>query len=225
MLDPAAGDPASAIALLTDGARADVTFECVGSPAAFAAAFRAAGKGGRMALVGLVPEAVTANALLIVAHEKEIIGSSAYVDEFPDAIDLLARGQVRIDSLVTARVPLKRALADGIEALLRPDLGHVKILLSPGALSGLQPRRGNARAQEGSAATSPRRRSSPLASGWTERAEFPSHVFRKLGTLGLMGLLVHERYGGRTRAGRLRGRDGGARQGGPVGRRGLERPL
>jgi (R,R)-butanediol dehydrogenase/meso-butanediol dehydrogenase/diacetyl reductase len=133
VLDPGEGDPASAIAALTDGARADVTFECVGSPAAFAAAFRAAGKGGRVALVGLVPEAVTANALLIVAHEKEIIGSSAYVDEFPDAIDLLARGQVRIDSLVTARVPLERALADGIEALLRPDLGHVKILVSPGA--------------------------------------------------------------------------------------------
>jgi (R,R)-butanediol dehydrogenase / meso-butanediol dehydrogenase / diacetyl reductase len=129
-LDPGAGDPASVIAELTDGARADVTFECVGSPAAFATAFRAAGKGGRMTLVGLVPETVPANALLIVAHEKEIIGSSAYVDEFPDAIDLLARGQVRTDSLVTARVPLERALADGIEALLRPDLGHVKILVS-----------------------------------------------------------------------------------------------
>jgi short-chain 2-methylacyl-CoA dehydrogenase len=36
----------------------------------------------------------------------------------------------------------------------------------------------------------------PFASGWTERAEFPSHVFRKLGTLGLMGMLVDERYGG-----------------------------
>jgi (R,R)-butanediol dehydrogenase/meso-butanediol dehydrogenase/diacetyl reductase len=131
VLDPGAGDPASAIAEMTDGARADVTFECVGSPAAFAAAFRAAGKGGRMALVGLVPEAVTANALLIVAHEKEIIGSSAYVDEFPEAIDLLARGQVEVDSLVTGRVPLGRGLADGIEALLRPDLGHIKILVSP----------------------------------------------------------------------------------------------
>jgi (R,R)-butanediol dehydrogenase/meso-butanediol dehydrogenase/diacetyl reductase len=133
VLDPGAGDPASAIAGLTDGARADVTFECVGSVAAFTAAFRAAGKGGRVALVGLVPETVPANALLIVAHEKEIIGSSAYVDEFTDAIEMLARGQVRVDSLVTARVPLERGLADGIEALLRPDLGHVKILVSPGS--------------------------------------------------------------------------------------------
>jgi (R,R)-butanediol dehydrogenase/meso-butanediol dehydrogenase/diacetyl reductase len=133
VLDPAAGDPARAVADLTDGARADVAFECVGSPAAFAAAFRAAGKGGRVALVGLVPETVPANALLIVAHEKEIIGSSAYVDEFPEAIDLLARRQVRIEPLVTARVPLERALADGLEALLRPDLGHVKILVSPAA--------------------------------------------------------------------------------------------
>jgi (R,R)-butanediol dehydrogenase/meso-butanediol dehydrogenase/diacetyl reductase len=133
VLDPGAGDPARAVADLTDGARADVAFECVGSPAAFAAAFRAAGKGGRVALVGLVPETVPANALLIVAHEKEIIGSSAYVDEFPEAIDLLARRQVRIEPLVTARVPLERALADGLEALLRPDLGHVKILVSPAA--------------------------------------------------------------------------------------------
>jgi (R,R)-butanediol dehydrogenase/meso-butanediol dehydrogenase/diacetyl reductase len=133
VLDPGAGDPARAVADLTDGARADVAFECVGSPAAFAAAFRAAGKGGRVALVGLVPETVPANALLIVAHEKEIIGSSAYVDEFPEAIDLLARRQVRIEPLVTARVPLERALADGIEALLHPDLGHIKILVRPEA--------------------------------------------------------------------------------------------
>jgi threonine dehydrogenase-like Zn-dependent dehydrogenase len=103
----------------------------VGHESAFATALRAAGKGGRVVLVGLVPEAVTVNLLGLLAHEKEIVGSSAYVDEFPEAIELLARGRVRIAPLVTARVPLERALADGLEALLRPEAGLVKVLITP----------------------------------------------------------------------------------------------
>ena len=134
VIDPATGDPARTIADFTDGARADVVFECVGSPPAFASAFRAAGKEGRVVLVGLIPEPVSANPIQIVAHEKEIIGSSAYVDEFPEAIGLLARRQVRVESLVTARVPLERALADGLEALLLHD--QVKILISPRGSAG-----------------------------------------------------------------------------------------
>jgi (R,R)-butanediol dehydrogenase/meso-butanediol dehydrogenase/diacetyl reductase len=135
-LDPGAGDPGRALADLTGGQRADLVFECVGNPAAFATALKAAGKGGRVVLVGLLPEAVPLNALQLLAHEKELIGSSAYVDEFPEAIDLLARGLVRVDRLVTARIPLERAVSDGLEALLKPDAAHVKILVVPAAGKG-----------------------------------------------------------------------------------------
>jgi (R,R)-butanediol dehydrogenase / meso-butanediol dehydrogenase / diacetyl reductase len=131
-LDPGAEDPARVVADLTDGERAAVVFECVGSAPAFAAAFRLTGKGGRLVLVGLVPEPVPTHALQLVAHEKELIGSSAYVDEFPEAVDLLARGRVQVAPLVTGRVPLARAREDGLEALLRPEAGHVKVLVTPG---------------------------------------------------------------------------------------------
>jgi alkylation response protein AidB-like acyl-CoA dehydrogenase len=36
----------------------------------------------------------------------------------------------------------------------------------------------------------------PHAAGWSERAEFPAEAYRKMGDLGLMGMLVEERYGG-----------------------------
>jgi short/branched chain acyl-CoA dehydrogenase len=36
----------------------------------------------------------------------------------------------------------------------------------------------------------------PHAAGWSEREEFPAEVFRGLGDLGLMGMLVEEEYGG-----------------------------
>lgn len=136
LLDPATGDAGRALADLTEGQRADVVFECVGNPSAFATALKVAGKGGRVVVVGLLPETVPLNALQLLSHEKELIGSSAYVDEFPQAIDLLAQGQVRVDPLLTGRVPLERAVADGLEALLRPESGHVKILVVPRVAEG-----------------------------------------------------------------------------------------
>jgi alkylation response protein AidB-like acyl-CoA dehydrogenase len=36
----------------------------------------------------------------------------------------------------------------------------------------------------------------PYAAGWSERGEFPAHVFKQLGELGLMGMLVPEEWGG-----------------------------
>jgi (R,R)-butanediol dehydrogenase/meso-butanediol dehydrogenase/diacetyl reductase len=130
-IDPEAEDAARAIARLTDDERAAVVFECVGSPAAFATAFRAAGKGGRIVLVGLVPETVPTNLLGLLAHEKEIIGSSAYVDEFPEAIRLLADRRVRVEPLITATVPLADGVGRGLDALLRREEAHIKILVVP----------------------------------------------------------------------------------------------
>jgi (R,R)-butanediol dehydrogenase/meso-butanediol dehydrogenase/diacetyl reductase len=131
VIDPSTQDPGRAVAGLTGDERVAAAFECVGSPAGVATATRVTGKGGRIVLVGLVPESVPMNLLGVLAHEKEIVGSSAYVDEFPEAMDLLARGRVRLDPLITDRVPLQDALARGLEALVRRETPHVKVLIKP----------------------------------------------------------------------------------------------
>jgi len=131
VIDPGAEDPARAVARLTGDERVAAAFECVGSAPAFHTALRVAGKGGRAVIVGLVPEPAPTNLLGLLAHEKEIVGSSAYVDEFPEAIDLFRRCRVRIDRLVTARLPLADALPRGLQALLRREERHVKILINP----------------------------------------------------------------------------------------------
>ena len=43
----------------------------------------------------------------------------------------LAEGRVRTAPLITARVPLERAVTDGLEALLRREEGHIKVLVTP----------------------------------------------------------------------------------------------
>ncbi|HJM42600.1 MAG: 2,3-butanediol dehydrogenase [Nitrospinota bacterium] len=131
VIDPETEDPVRAVARRTGEERVAAAFECVGSPPAFATAFRAAGKGGRVVIVGLLPQPVQTNLLGLLVHEKEIIGSSAYVDEFSEAIGLLAQGRIRIDPLVTAHIPLEDAPARGLEALLRREEAHVKILVIP----------------------------------------------------------------------------------------------
>lgn len=131
VVDPAAADPARTVDELTGGARADAVFECVGSAAAVQTAVRTAGKGGRVVLVGLTPEPVSVNALQLLAHEKAIVGSSAYVDEFPEAIALLATNGVHVEPLITGRVAVDRSVEDGLEALLQPETPHVKILVTP----------------------------------------------------------------------------------------------
>ena len=86
-----------------------------------------------MALVGIYGHAVPFNLLDLVGTEKEMIGSLSHVydEDFAAAVDLLGRGAVRAEPLVSDRVPLGRALDDGLLALMREPEAHLKILIQP----------------------------------------------------------------------------------------------
>lgn len=110
---------------------ADLVIECSGSPKAIPTAIEAARKGGRVVLVGIYGGPVTLDALSIVTTEREIIGSLSHVydEDFKTAIGLLAEGSVRAEPVITHRVPIERALDDGLLALANHPENHIKILI------------------------------------------------------------------------------------------------
>ncbi len=129
-LDPAAEPPDRTIAAATENRRADVAFECTGTVQGVETAVRVSGKGSRVVLVGIYAEGSVAPWGRFQAHEKEILGASAYTEEFPEALQLLASGKVRAAPLITARFPLAE-FAAALQAVSEHPAAHVKILIRP----------------------------------------------------------------------------------------------
>lgn len=99
-------DPASGLAKATENKGATVVIETAGVPATVELALRLVNSGGRVALVGLAQVPAGIVPAQVVSREVEIVGSYIYTrDEFGTAIELLNRGIVDVDALVSHRFP------------------------------------------------------------------------------------------------------------------------
>ncbi len=131
VFDPTEGDAGKMIHPLTDGLRADIAFECVGKAASLETALKISGKGARIVIAGIFTNPVEFPFIRMQAHEKELIGSSAYPDEFPAAINFLADGRVKVDSLISSRIKLDEIIEKGFKELIENPAKHIKIIVSP----------------------------------------------------------------------------------------------
>jgi L-iditol 2-dehydrogenase len=109
---------------------ADLAFEVVGVTPTLQTAIQCLRKGGSLALVGNLSP--TAELLLqsVVTRELTLYGSCASSGEYPACLDLIARGAINVDALVSAVVPL----ADGaswFERLYRGEPDLMKVILTP----------------------------------------------------------------------------------------------
>jgi (R,R)-butanediol dehydrogenase / meso-butanediol dehydrogenase / diacetyl reductase len=108
-----------------------VVFECAGTSSAATLALELVRPLGRVVLVGIALDGLNIPATAIVFKEAELIGALAYRRaEFAEAIDLLSRGQIPSDALITDIVPLERA-EETFQALTAKGNGHMKVLLEP----------------------------------------------------------------------------------------------
>ena len=113
-----------------EGRGADVAFEAVGVPAAVQTAIQCLRKGGSVALVGNVTPAVELPLQVVVAREITLYGSAAARGEHPACLDMIARGAVKLDPLISAIAPLSEGAA-WFERLYKREEGLVKVVLRP----------------------------------------------------------------------------------------------
>jgi len=130
VLNPEERDVGREIAALTKGLRADVVFDCVGSQGSFDTAVAMSGRRGKVCVVGMSLVPIAVQFFRLWTHEKEIVFSSGYEDDFEAALALIASGRIRVRDLITDRVGLEGV----VEALtkVKEDPGaHVKIMVIP----------------------------------------------------------------------------------------------
>jgi len=121
---------AARVASLTGGRGVDVAFEAVGAAEPIATAVESLKKGGTLVLIGNVTPKVEVDLQAIVTRELALLGSCASSGEYPAALELLARGAVSLDGLISQVAPLEEG-STWFERLYAREPGLMKVILTP----------------------------------------------------------------------------------------------
>src|SRR3954447_11247971 len=131
VLDPTEVDVPEAIRELTDGAGADVTFECAGLDPVLAQAVASTRPGGTCVNVSIWGHPATFDVNSLVFSEIRLIGSLAYAGRHPDVIELVRDGVVDVEQFITGRIALDDIVEQGFRELIDHKETNVKILVHP----------------------------------------------------------------------------------------------
>ena len=123
-----AKDAASTVRSSCGGAGADLAFEVVGREEPLQLALAGLRKGGSLTLIGNLSRSMALPLQEVVTKELSLHGSCASAGEYPTCLDLLARGKVRVDELISAVVPLAEG-ASWFGRLRRGEPGLRKVIL------------------------------------------------------------------------------------------------
>lgn len=118
------------VSQLTRGRGADVAFEAVGITATVATAAGSLRKGGVLTLVGNLSPTVEMPLQAIVTREIILNGSCASCGEYPACLDMIARGRVNVDALISTVAPLREG-DRWFQRLYAKEAGLMKVILVP----------------------------------------------------------------------------------------------
>ena len=119
---------------LTSGVGIDVAVEAVGRNETVGAAIESVRKGGTVVLVGNISPEVTLPLQRVVTRQIRLQGSCASAGEYPQAMELLATGAIRVKPLITAIAPLDEG-PQWFERLHAREPNLMKVVLTPGVFS------------------------------------------------------------------------------------------
>lgn len=112
-VDGATENPVPRVVEATAGG-VDYAFEAIGNPATVRQAVRMTRKGGAIVMIGVVPAGVNVElpGADIVLREKRVLGcmmgSNRFRTDMPRYVELYSSGQLRLDEMISARLPLER---------------------------------------------------------------------------------------------------------------------
>jgi L-iditol 2-dehydrogenase len=130
VLDPAAEDVVATVREMSGGRGADVAFDAVGNNSSLKTALNCLRKGGALTLIGNLKPEVDLALQTVVTGEIRIQGSCASRRDYPACLDMIARGTIDVDSLVSATAPLSEG-AQWFERLHQGERGLMKVMLIP----------------------------------------------------------------------------------------------
>ena len=132
-IDAGTNDVSAALLDLTDGIGPDIVVETAGAADTPVQAINWCRRGGTVVLVGIYSATPRVNFNDIVGVEKTVIGSVASSPgDMKLTVDLIARGKIKTEPLVSSVIPLSRALEDGFEKMIAPDKDVFRIVVQPG---------------------------------------------------------------------------------------------
>ena len=114
----------------TDGRGADVAFEAIGFAETVTTAIASVRKGGSIGLVGNLTPQVDLPLQAVITRELTLYGSCASSGEYPACLEMIARGTIDVEALLSAVAPLSEG-AQWFARLRRQEDGLMKVVLQP----------------------------------------------------------------------------------------------
>jgi len=129
-LNPSKDDIISLIGKMTANRGADLAVDAVGVNASLKTALRSLRKGGFLTLIGNLSPQVELALQSVVTKEITLRGSCASRGEYPACLDMIARGAINVDALISAKAPLSEG-AQWFQRLYQKDQDLLKVILVP----------------------------------------------------------------------------------------------
>ena len=108
----------------------DVALEAVGRQETITAAIQSVRKGGTVTLIGNIAPEVTIALQVVVSRQLRLQGTAASSGEYPQAIEMISRGQIQVKPLITAVAPLTEG-PRWFERLYAHEPNLMKVVLAP----------------------------------------------------------------------------------------------
>lgn len=115
---------------ITGNRGADVAFEVVGITPTLKLAVQVLRKGGQLTLVGNLSPGVELPLQSVVTRELTLNGSCASRGEYVDCLNMIARGEINVNALISAVAPLSEG-ASWFKRLYDSEPGLLKVILVP----------------------------------------------------------------------------------------------